>query len=107
VNIADTTAPTAPANTLAKLVTTTKKRGKNVTTTTTVTISWSPSTDNVGVAQYVVYRNGSTLATLGGSSLNYTDGSTSAGGGTYTYDIRAIDAAQNQSPLGAASAISR
>jgi YVTN family beta-propeller protein len=62
-------------------------------------LTWSASTDNVGVAGYIVYRstnggNGSEVART--SSLTWTD--TSARAGTrYTYNLRAYDAAGNQS----------
>ena len=40
---------------------------------TSVTVSWAASTDNVGVTGYDVYRDGSKLATVGGSTTTFTD----------------------------------
>jgi chitodextrinase len=79
--VADTTAPTPPGN----------------LTTTSVTssqagLSWTASTDNVGVAGYQVLRNGSIIATVSGTS--YTD-TTVAPSTTYTYQVVAYDAAGN------------
>src|SRR5207249_9818379 len=61
-----------------------------------VTLSWSASTDNVGVAGYTVYRNGSQLATVNGSTLAYTDKSDAAMT-AYSYSVDAFDAAGNHS----------
>jgi chitodextrinase len=68
----------------------------NAPTPTQVNLSWSGSTDNVGVTGYTVYRNGSQLATVGGSTLTYTD-STAVGLTTYSYTVDAFDAAGNHS----------
>jgi chitodextrinase len=59
-----------------------------------VELSWDPSTDNVGVAGYRVYRNGTWLATT--STVGYTDTSVSEEA-TYTYTVVAFDAAGNSS----------
>jgi parallel beta-helix repeat protein len=61
-----------------------------------VGLSWSASTDNVGVSGYTVYRNGASLATVGGAVLNYTDASVSSAT-AYTYRIDAFDGAGNHS----------
>ena len=61
-----------------------------------VDITWSASADNVGVAGYQVIRNGSVLASLAGSVLSYADTSASANT-TYTYNVKAFDAAGNYS----------
>ena len=60
VSPADTVAPTSPANLTGFS-----------TATTTATISWSASTDNVGVAGYYVFRNGVQVATT--AELAYQD----------------------------------
>ena len=39
------------------------------TTTSTVQLSWNPSTDNNGVAGYYVYRDGGLAATVTGTSF--------------------------------------
>ncbi|WP_433225007.1 glycosyl hydrolase family 18 protein [Microtetraspora malaysiensis] len=80
----DTTPPTAPANL--------KVTG---TTTTTAALSWTASTDDVGVTGYNVYRG----ATLAGTSTTTTFTDTGlTPNTTYTYTVKAFDAAQNLSP---------
>ncbi|MNW40554.1 Alpha-amylase precursor [compost metagenome] len=63
-------------------------------TDTTVTLSWTASTDNVGVAAYDIYRGnvkvGSSAATT------YTDTGLTAST-TYSYSVKARDAANNVS----------
>ena len=58
-------------------------------------LSWGASTDNVGVAGYRVYRNGSQLGTT--TATTYFD-SPLKPGTTYTYTVRAYDAAGNVGP---------
>ncbi len=62
-----------------------------------IDLAWTASTDNVGVAGYQVLRNGPSVGSVGGSSLAYSD-SMAAPGTTYTYSVRAFDAAANYSP---------
>lgn len=85
----DTTPPTAPTNLIASL------------TDSSATLSWTASSDNVGVAGYQVSRNGSTLAgTIAGTS--FTDPGLATG--TYTYTVVARDSAGNtSSPSNSAS----
>ncbi|HOO71612.1 MAG TPA: hypothetical protein PK926_07610 [Spirochaetota bacterium] len=59
-----------------------------------VTLSWDASSDNVGVAGYRVYRDGSEVGTSG--STSYTDTTVSADTG-YSYTVSAYDAAGNES----------
>jgi len=80
---ADTTAPTAPTN-LAKMG----------ASGASIAISWSPSTDNVGVTDYNVYSNGTKITTT--ASTAYTFGGLSCGT-TYTLGVEASDAAGNVS----------
>lgn len=56
-------------------------------------LAWNPSTDNVGVAGYRVWRNGVLIAST--TSTGYTDASLSSG--SYTYYVTAFDAAGNVS----------
>ena len=63
---------------------------------TEVDLSWTASTDNVGVAGYQILRNGSVLASAVG--LAYADTSVSPNT-PYTYGIKAFDAAGNYSAL--------
>ncbi len=82
----DTTSPAAPTN----LVVTSS-------TATHIDLSWTSATDNVGVTNYDIYRDGQLLETIG-AVTSYTD-STIAGGTIYQYQIRARDAAGNVSGL--------
>ena len=87
----DTQAPSAPSNLQA-----------TGTTTSSITLAWNASSDNVGVTGYDIYR-GSTLAGyVSGSTLSYTDTGLSANT-TYTYQIKAKDAAGNVSAASAAA----
>ncbi len=61
--------------------------------TSSITVSWQPSTDNVGVTSYRLQRDGSLIATLG-TSTSYTD--SGLGDGTsHRYTVSACDAAGN------------
>ncbi|MFC0626821.1 discoidin domain-containing protein [Kribbella deserti] len=85
----DTTAPSVPGS----LRTT-------GTTSNSVSLAWNPSTDNMGVTGYAIYRNGTEVATASGTA--YTDaGLTPATG--YSYTVKARDAAGNLS--GASNAV--
>ena len=59
-----------------------------------LTISWTPSTDNVGVAGYQVYRDGALIHTTPAGS--YTDTGLSPNS-TYAYRVAAFDYANNVS----------
>jgi chitodextrinase len=85
VTTPDWTPPTVPAGVAATVV----SGGE-------VALSWSASTDNVGVSGYTIYRNGVVVATTPGGTLSYAD--TGLGHGfTYTYTIDAYDTAGNHS----------
>jgi fibronectin type 3 domain-containing protein len=86
----DTTPPTAPTN-----VTATSAIGS-------VSLSWTASTDDVGVVRYNVYRSTTSGFTPSSGNLigtsvtaSYTDSVTA---GSYYYLITALDAAGNVSP---------
>jgi chitodextrinase len=79
---ADTIAPTAPSN---LTVTPTDMK---------VTLSWTGSTDNVGVTQYLIYRDG--IQTGTSTTASYTDTAVNSQT-TYTYAVKATDAAGNVS----------
>jgi chitinase len=79
----DTTAPTAPANLAV-----------SATTASSVALAWTASTDNVGVTGYQVFRNGTSVATVTGTSFTDTG---LAAGTAYTYTVKARDAAGNLS----------
>ena len=59
-----------------------------------VDLSWTPSTDNVGLAGYRIKRGGQTVATLGPAETTYRDNTTSMS----PYCIEAFDAAGNTRP---------
>lgn len=79
----DTQAPSAPTNLAA-----------SGTTSTTTTLNWSASSDNVGVVGYDVYRGTTNLGSTTGTSANIT-GLTA--GTAYTFSVKAKDAAGNVS----------
>jgi len=78
----DTTAPAQPTS------------FKATPTQTSVSLTWGASTDNVAVAGYKVYRNGTQITTTTGTS--YTNTGLTAGT-TYTYTVIAYDSAGNNS----------
>jgi chitodextrinase len=84
----DTTAPTAPAGL------TSPSRTAN-----SVTLSWTASTDDVGVAGYRIYRGATQVGTSATTSFTET-GLTPAT--SYTYTVKAYDAAGNASAASAA-----
>jgi hypothetical protein len=79
---ADTTAPNVPTG-----LTATPAAGQ-------VDLSWTASTDNVGVTGYTVFRDGVELTAIPGTS--YTDTAVTAGQ-SYSYTVQAVDAAANKS----------
>lgn len=82
---ADTAAPSAPTNLTA-----------TAPNSTTVNLSWAASTDNVGVVNYRVFRDGglTPIATVPGTSI--TDIGLAVGS-THSYVVTAVDGANNQS----------
>ncbi|KKS07707.1 hypothetical protein A3K01_01455 [candidate division WWE3 bacterium RIFOXYD1_FULL_43_17] len=83
LTVADTSAPSTPANLTASVVSATQ-----------INLSWSASTDNVGVTGYEVYRNNVKVATVTATSYSNTGLSSST---TYSFYVKAIDAASNVS----------
>ncbi|HET6454427.1 MAG TPA: family 10 glycosylhydrolase [Armatimonadota bacterium] len=79
----DTIAPSIPTNLVATLVSSTQ-----------VDLTWSASSDNVGVAGYKIYRNGTYLASSAGTAYSDT---TIVPNLNYTYTVSAYDAADNES----------
>jgi chitodextrinase len=61
---------------------------------TTIDLTWTASTDNVGVAGYLIYRDGVQVAT---SATNGYSDTGLAAGTTYSYTVSAYDAAGNAS----------
>jgi chitodextrinase len=64
-------------------------------TDTSITVTWSPSSDNVGVAGYGVFRGGTRVATT--TQTTYTVSALSCDT-AYTLGVDAYDAAGNHSP---------
>jgi chitodextrinase len=85
----DLTAPTPPGRLTA-----------TATDPSNVSLSWSASTDNVGVAGYHVYRGSALVATV--ATPGYTDTGLTAAT-AYTYQVVAYDAAGNTSSAASAS----
>jgi fibronectin type 3 domain-containing protein len=83
---ADAGPPAAPSGLTAKAASSPRR----------VKLSWSPSTDDVGVTGYQVYRNGAVIATVGLTSFVDTAVARST---KYRYAVSALDAAGNQSAL--------
>src|SRR5690349_8308670 len=80
----DTQAPTAPGN----LAYTQPAGGQ-------IKLTWSASTDNVGVSGYDVYANGALRTSVGAGVLAYTDSQPDSA--TVAYYVKAKDAAGNVS----------
>ncbi|MER6345848.1 glycoside hydrolase family 6 protein [Streptomyces sp. NPDC001595] len=89
----DTTAPTVP-----NALTSTAK------TATSVTLSWTAATDNVGVTGYDVYRNGTKVNASPVTATAYTDSGLTAST-AYSYTVRARDAAGNVSAASTALSV--
>src|SRR3989441_206922 len=89
--LADTQAPSIPANLAATVVSSSQ-----------IDLSWSPATDNVGVTGYRVYRNGTLAASPTGTSVSITGLSAST---TYSFTVSAFDAAGNVSTPSAALSV--
>ncbi|MDY7962625.1 DUF3472 domain-containing protein [Bacillus thuringiensis] len=79
----DTEAPTQPLGLYASDV-----------TTNSVELKWNPSTDNVGVKEYQVLRDGQLIQTVQGTT--FTDQNLTANK-EYKYAVKAVDAAGNTS----------
>lgn len=84
-NPVDTTAPSAPSSLAASGV-----------TSSSVTLSWNASTDNVGVTGYKIYRGSTLAATVSGTTTSYTVTGLAASTG-YSFTVKAVDAAGNES----------
>lgn len=79
----DTTPPTAPTGLIGVAISTSQ-----------INLSWNASTDNVGVTGYQVYRGGSLITTVAGTTHSDTGLTAST---NYTYKVKAKDAANNLS----------
>jgi hypothetical protein len=81
--IVDNTPPTVPTNLTATAISPSQ-----------IALSWTASTDNIGVAGYRILRNGIEIARP--SAASYSDSGLS-GGTQYSYTVSAFDAAGNSS----------
>ena len=98
----DTAVPSTPTGLTATAVSASK-----------INLSWSSSSDNVGVAGYIIYRGGSPIATVrsGTTYSDTTHGSsntywyTLSPSTSYTYTIAAYDAAYNVSPVSSSASV--
>jgi len=88
----DLTAPTAPSELSA-----------TAPSSSRVDLTWTAGGDDVGVASHDVLRDGAVIASTG-SGTSYSDTSV-APSTTYTYAVRARDAAGNMSPLSNATEV--
>jgi fibronectin type 3 domain-containing protein len=67
-----------------------------VSATSSVALTWGASSDLVGVTNYLVYRDGLPLITLGSTARSYTD-SALVGNTLHRYQVTARDAVGNES----------
>jgi len=79
----DTAAPSTPTNLAA-----------TAATSSSISVSWTASTDNVGVAGYGRYQNGALLSSGTGTTYTFTGLNCATG---YTLAVDAYDAAGNRS----------
>jgi len=88
----DTTAPSVPTN-----------LNGSASSATQINLTWTASTDNVGVTGYRVYRGGTQIGTS--ATITYSD-TTVVGSTTYSYTVAAYDAAGNVSAQSIAKSVS-
>lgn len=81
--VPDTQPPFPPANLTA-----------NAVSSSQINLSWTASTDNVGVVGYYIYRGSSKIATVATTSYGDTNLASST---SYTYYVKAYDSAGNVS----------
>ena len=82
---ADTTPPSIPQNLSASAINHAR-----------IDLSWSASSDNVGVGSYTIRRGGAFLATVGGATTTYSD-TTAQPSTSYSYTVEALDTSNNPS----------
>jgi Zn-dependent metalloprotease/chitodextrinase len=87
----DTQAPTAPSNLAASNV-----------ASTSLTLTWTASTDNVGVSGYDVYQDGTLKVSVTGTSASITGLTANT---SYQYYVKAKDAAGNVSAQSSAVSV--
>jgi fibronectin type 3 domain-containing protein len=92
VTFGDSTAPSAPTNLTATV------SGRNVA------LAWTASTDNIAVTGYNVYRGTTKLNSAAVTTTSYTD-ATGIEGQIYSYTVKALDAAGNESAASASKSV--
>jgi cellulase/cellobiase CelA1 len=88
--VVDTTPPSTPGTPVASAI-----------TSTSATLTWTASTDNVGVTGYDIFRGGTQVGTSATNSFSATGLSPAT---SYSYTVRARDAAGNLSVVSSAGA---
>jgi hypothetical protein len=91
--VTDTTAPSAPSG-----------LSSPSKTTTSVNLSWTASTDNVGVTGYDVFKDGVLAGSVTGSTTSYTATGLTANT-AYSFTVKAKDAAGNASAASSALSV--
>ncbi len=90
IPVPDQTPPTTPTNLAVSLFNTTSAK-----------LTWTASTDNVGVTGYLIYRNKLLMTTLNGANsadtISFIDEALTPGN-DYFYSVIAFDKAKNYSP---------
>jgi chitodextrinase len=92
VSTADATAPSVPSNLQG-----------TAASASQINLTWTASTDNVGVTGYKVYRNGTQVGMTGSTSFSDTGLSEAT---SYSYRVAAYDAGGNESAQCGAAAVS-
>lgn len=85
--VADTAKPSVPTN-----------LRRTATTATAVGFAWNASTDNTGVKDYIIYRNGTQIGTS--TTTTFTSSPLSPNT-TYNFTVKARDLANNESDVSA------
>ncbi|HEX7259501.1 MAG TPA: SdrD B-like domain-containing protein [Candidatus Saccharimonadia bacterium] len=84
---ADISAPSAPIGLVGRTVS--GSEGIEID------LSWTASVDNVGVADYLVFRDGLQIGSVNSPSTSFIDTTNIAPGASYRYYVRAVDVANN------------
>nr|WP_314862204.1 fibronectin type III domain-containing protein [uncultured Undibacterium sp.] len=85
--VADNIAPSTPSNLTA-----------SAPSATQVNLSWTASTDNVGVVKYQIFKVGDVAVLAETTTTTYSD-TTVVGNTNYSYTVKAVDAANNVSAV--------